>query len=205
MRTPRIPLLTNSELFYKNPRTTHQPFENGPWFRTAPGSAVRGLSPAAPQVEPQPAAGHLRVVRVVTVRADAETSPHRGCLEMVCCRLASPRASRQASTGPSGCRRQRPRTAQGWRTLAFWQSPRVSWFKVRESQTWVGADVGQVGVRPDTPYPGIYFGRVLGRQDKYVCWRGDKQVSLGYHLVHTGTGQPQEQAGIPFCPIGCAS
>ena len=36
MRTPRIPLLTNSEFFYKNPHTTHQPSRTGPWFRTAP-------------------------------------------------------------------------------------------------------------------------------------------------------------------------
>src|SRR5215469_17093271 len=86
---------------------------------------ARGLSRGALQVEGPPAGEQLQAVRAVTARADAETSLHRGYPGMAPFQSPSPKASRQASTDPSGCPRQLPRIAPDWQTQAFRRMPQA--------------------------------------------------------------------------------
>src|SRR5215469_13125675 len=77
------------------------------------------------QGELRQAVGHLSVVHTVRARAGADTSPQRKDLGMVFGQSPLPGALRQASTDPSGCPRQRRRTAPDSQTRVSRQMPQV--------------------------------------------------------------------------------
>src|SRR5580692_6544301 len=93
--------------------------------RSGSENADRDSSQGAPQVEQRPTAGYLQVVRAVAACADADTSAQKEGPGMARGQSASPKALRQASTGPSGCQPGLQRTVRDLRTLGSRQRPQA--------------------------------------------------------------------------------